>query len=456
MPSRRLVLVAVLTAALLGPAGASPQAVQPTTVDVTTFVISGHGWGHGVGMAQWGAYGYARHGVTYDKILAHYYPGTKLSPAPVTKIKVLLVEGAKRVVVSSQSPFEVEDATGKVRELAAGEHAVGPALGVTFAAGKPAKKLPGPLTFRPGTSPLWLRNPYRGTFTVSSDGKNLTVVNTVAIEAYTRGVVSSEMPHDWPVEAVKAQAVAARSYALAHLRGGAFDVYNDTRDQVYGGIVAETPVGDQAVAATKRQVLLYDGKVASTYFFSSSGGRTAAVTDVFAGAKPTPYLVSVRDPWDTYSPYHDWGPVPVSGQAASKLLGVAGIDGLRPVPSNGHARAVVVTGRSGDVTVPASDVRRALGLRSTWMNVGVLALSRPAGTLSPEATTTITGKATGVKSPVLEQRPELGGAWQAGPSLSVQPDGSFSVTVDPAATTLYRLSAGSITSGILRVVVAAA
>ena len=75
--------------------------MKPTTVDVTTFVITGHGWGHGVGMAQWGAYGYAKHGVTYDKILAHYYPGTTLAPAPVTKIKVLLVEGAKRVVVSS-------------------------------------------------------------------------------------------------------------------------------------------------------------------------------------------------------------------------------------------------------------------------------------------------------------------------------------------------------------------
>ena len=112
-----------LISALLGPAGASPQAVKPTTVDVTTFVISGHGWGHGVGMAQWGAYGYAKHGVTYDKILAHYYPGTSLAPAPVTKIKVLLVEGAKRVVVSSPASFEVEDATGAVRKLPPGEHA---------------------------------------------------------------------------------------------------------------------------------------------------------------------------------------------------------------------------------------------------------------------------------------------------------------------------------------------
>jgi stage II sporulation protein D len=456
MPSRRLVLLSVLALALLVPAGASPQAVKPTTVEVTTFAISGHGWGHGVGMAQWGAYGYAKHGVLYGKILAHYYPGTTLAPAPVTKIKVLLVEGAKQVVVSSAAPFEVEDSAGKVRKLAAGEHAVDVKLAVALAPGKPAKKLPGPLTFLPGKSPLSLRNPYRGTFTVSSDGRNLTVVNTVGLEGYVRGVVSSEMPHDWPVEAVKAQAVAARSYALAHRRGGAFDVYNDTRDQVYGGILAETPVGDQAVAGTTRQVLMYAGKVADTFFFSSSGGRTAAVTDVFTGAKPTPYLVSVPDPWDTYSPYHDWGPVAVPGTAASKLLGIVGVDALQPVPAGGHARAVVVTGRDGDVTVPASDVRRAFGLRSTWMSVGVLSLSRPVGVLAPEASVTITGKATGVKKPVLEQRPASGGAWQPGPSLSLQPGGTFSIDVAPTVTTQYRLSAGTIKGGVLPVVVAAA
>jgi stage II sporulation protein D len=455
MPSRRLVLLVVLAAALLGPAGASPQ-VKPTTVDVTTFVITGHGWGHGVGMAQWGAYGYAKHGVTYGKILAHYYPGTTLAPAPVTKLKVLLVEGAKRVVVSSQAAFKVQDASGAVRLLPAGEHAIDPSLGVVLGPARSVKKLPGPLTFLPGKSPLELRNPYRGSFTVSSDGKNLTVVNTVALEAYTRGVVSSEMPHDWPVEAVKAQAVAARSYALAHRRGGAFDVYNDTRDQVYGGILAETPVGDEAVAGTKRQVLLYAGKVANTFFFSSSGGRTADVTDVFGGSKPIPYLVSVPDPWDTYSPYHNWGPVVVAGASAAKLLGVVGLDALQPLPAAGHAKSIVATGRGGDVTLPASDVRRALGLRSTWMSVGVLSLSRPVGVVPPESSVTISGRATKVQKPLIEQKPVAGGTWQPGPSLSLQPDGTFSVDVAPTQTTQYRLSSGVVKSGVLQVAVAAA
>src|SRR5581483_6793488 len=452
MSSRRLLLAAVVVA-LVVPAAAGSSPSQTPVVDAVTLVVSGHGWGHGVGMAQWGAYGYAKHGVTFDRILAHYYPGTTLARTPVTTIKVLLVEAARKVTVSSADAFRVEDGTGAVHRLAAGSYPVDATLSVQTDPAQPARPLPGPLTFLPGKSPLALRNPYRGTFTVSATGKQVSVLNTVAIESYVRGVVSSEMPHDWPLEAVKAQAVAARSYALAHRRGDAFDVYADTRDQVYGGIAAETPVGDLAVAGTKRQVLMYGGKVAQTFFFSSSGGRTADVTDVFAHAKPTPYLVSVRDPWDTYSPYHDWGPVAIPGANASKLLKVAGVDGLRPVPAAGHAKSFVVTGRNGDVTLNAGDVRRALGLRSTWVTAGVLSLSRPAGAAVAGSSVTIIGKATLVKNPVLEQRAATATEWQAGPALSIQPDGTFSVAVAPAETTLYRLSAGTIKGAVLRVVV---
>src|SRR3954464_13824027 len=107
---RRFALALAVVAALVGPAGASPKAAD--SVSVTTFVITGHGWGHGVGMAQWGAYGYAKHGSTYNQILAHYYPGTTLKPAPVARIKVLLIDAAKKVIVSSTSPFTVVDGDG--------------------------------------------------------------------------------------------------------------------------------------------------------------------------------------------------------------------------------------------------------------------------------------------------------------------------------------------------------
>jgi stage II sporulation protein D len=452
MLSRRLALALAALAALLGPAGATPQ-TPPAGVTVTTFVVTGHGWGHGVGMGQWGAYGYASHGVTYDRILAHYYPGTTLATAPVSYIKVLLVEQSRRLVVSSPDPFSVRDATGAVHELVGGNYQLDATLSLQLDPAAPPVSLPGPLTFLPGKSPLWLAHPYRGTFVVAATGKTLSVVNRVAIDSYTRGVVSSEMPHDWPLEAVKAQAVAARSYALSHRRGGPFDVYNDTRDQVYGGIVAETPVGDQAVAGTRRQVLLYAGKVATTYFFSSSGGRTAAITDVFLGAKPTPYLVSVPDPYDTFSPYHNWGPLTISGATASKSLLLPGLTDLQAVPASGRARTVIASGRNGEATIAAGDVRRALGLRSTWFRIGVLSLSRPLGVVAPGTTVTLSGRVERVAGVTLEQRP-ASGSWTAGPALSVQPDGSFALAVAPTETTQFRLAAGTLRSAVLNVVVA--
>ena len=143
------------------------------------------------------------------------------------------------------------------------------------------------------------------------------MVNVVALEAYLRGVVATEMPKDWPLEALKAQAVAARSYALARvLKGKPFDLYADWRSQVYGGIPAEAPRATEAVQATARQVLLYDGKVATTFFFSSSGGRTATGAEVFG--VDVPYLVSVDDHWDERSPHHAWQPRVLTGAAIKK------------------------------------------------------------------------------------------------------------------------------------------
>jgi stage II sporulation protein D len=452
MPSRRTALVLAATIALAAAGGAAPQ--TSATVTATTFVVTGRGWGHGVGMSQWGAYGYAKRGTTYDKILAHYYPGTQLAPAPVTWIKALIAEAKRRLVISSLVPFRVKDGAGEVYDLAAGNYELGPGLKVKVDPTGPAQALPGPLTFLPGKGPLWLTRPYRGTFLVSAAGNSLSVVNTVTLESYVRGVVSSEMPHDWPLEAVKAQAVAARSYAVIHRRGGEFDVYADTRDQVYGGITAETPVGDQAVAGTRRQVLLYNGKVATTYYFSSSGGRTAAITDVFASAKPTPYLVSVADPYDTASPYHTWGPVPIPATTAGSKLRVPGLTDLRTVPASGRARTIVALGRNGESIFFAGEVRSVLGLRSTWIKIGVLSLSRPGGEVPSGTTVTLTGRAAGVQGVTLEQR-VAGSDWQPGASLDVQADGTFALEVAPEETTQYRLVAGTVRSAILRLAVAA-
>src|SRR5580765_1926915 len=110
MPARRLALALVAVAALFGPAAATPQG--PVAASVTTFVITGRGWGHGVGMPQWGAYGYAPHGFTYDRILAHFYPGTTLAVPPAAMIKVLMVDSIRKIVVSPQDRFTVGGGDG--------------------------------------------------------------------------------------------------------------------------------------------------------------------------------------------------------------------------------------------------------------------------------------------------------------------------------------------------------
>src|SRR6202161_3441598 len=107
------------------------------------------------------------------------------------------------------------------------------------------------------------------------------------------------------MQAYEAQAVAARSYALATLKPGQpFDLYADNRSQMYGGVAAETPATNDAVAVTAGQVLTYDGQIIVAYYDSNSGGRTAPVQDVFPGDAPEPYLVSVSDPYASLAPDH--------------------------------------------------------------------------------------------------------------------------------------------------------
>src|SRR5256886_12532125 len=129
------------------------------------------------------------------------------------------------------------------------------------------------------------------------------------------------MPYRWRLAALEAQAVAARSYAIATLKPTArFDLYPDTRSQVYGGIAYETPRTDLAVHRTAGRVLTWNGHVATTFFFSTSGGRTAAIRDVWPRAAPAPYLRSVVDPYDAGSPHHAWGPLVLTTERVAALL----------------------------------------------------------------------------------------------------------------------------------------
>ena len=431
----------------------APKKPQAKKAALPVLFVSGHGWGHGVGLAQYGAYGYALHGWTFDKIVAHYYPGTELGPSPVKKVRVLLLASATRAVVSSSAPFTVVDGNGTNHKLPAGPQALGPGLKVTLSSGK-AKALPGPLLFSPGTAPLLLGGRgYRGSLRVKTTGSALEVVNVVGLESYLLGVVPSEMPSRWPAEALASQAVVARTYALAHLqKGGDFDLYPDTRSQVYGGIKAEAASSNAAVSETANQIVLYDGKPADTYFSSSSGGKTANVQDVWS-SPPVPYLISVPDPYDTLSPYHNWGPLRFSSATIASRFHVPGkiTDFRANVSPSGRVRTITFVGTSGEQTVAGSTIRASLGLRSTWFRFGLLSLS-PAGTATYGSRITLLGAARGTPKVYLEAR-AYGGGWKSLGRLKVK-NGAVTTTVKPKLTTDYRLQSGGFRSAVVRVPVA--
>ena len=401
-------------------------------------------------MSQWGAYGFASRGWTYDRILAHYYRGTTMGAAPVSRVRVLLGEGRASVRVSSPVPFTVRAAGGTPVQLEPKAYPFGPGLRV-----RPGQDpMAGPLLFAPGAEPLLVDGrPYRGQLEVAVVAGKLRVVNVVGLEAYLAGVVPDEVPADWPVEALKAQAVVARSYALASRRTGAFDLYADVRSQVYGGVRAEEPATTTAVGETSGQVLLYGGKVAQTFFFSTSGGRTASAADTWSG-ESVPYLVSVADPYDTASPHHSWGPVAFTGPALARKLGVKGtiLDVRTTVNASQRVDLVTLVSEAGAIEVRGDDVRTKLGLRSTWFRVGALALQKPARPVETGGAVTLAGLARGLTA-TLEAKP-YGGQWAPVGVIKPGAGGAVATRVKPAISTEYRLASGNVRTPPARVLVA--
>jgi stage II sporulation protein D len=401
-------------------------------------------------MSQYGAYGYAQHGFTFQQILAHYYPGTNLGPAPVSTIRVLLADRKQTLTISSASPFTIRDAASATVHADAGSVRLTPRLAVG------GKTLEPPLRILPGKgSPLTLTRPYRGRIDVDVVDGRLRAVNVLGLEPYLYGVVPSEMPSTWSSEALKAQAVAARSYALATSQIGApFDVFSDTRSQVYLGLAHETPATNAAVDATKRQVLLFAGKVATTYFSSTSGGRTES-SQAWMGAA-LPYLVSVPDPYDDISPYHDWGPVPVTAQTIVKALKLGGpvTDATTTPDSSGRVAQLSFTTPLSPVGVQGTRLRAAIGLRSTWFTVSVMSLAPPAPNppVVYGSQVALGGTVRGLSAVTLEERP-AGGQWQP---VATVAGGSVHVTEKPTSTTDYRLATPSAAAGSVRIRVAPA
>jgi stage II sporulation protein D len=404
------------------------------------FVFNGHGWGHGVGMSQYGAYGYAQHGSSYDAILAHYYPGTTLGAAPARTIRVLLADRKKKLTVASDAAISVLDGDGRRHMLPAGKQAFKAGLAWTP-----------PLTLAPTRGHyLELGRAYRGKILLDVVDGRLRAIDVVGLEQYLWSVVPSEMPSTWAPEALKAQAVAARSYALATRAVGApFDVYSDTRSQMYLGVSAESPAATAAVNATRGKVVLYAGKVATTFFSSTSGGQTESSADWTGTA--VPYLVSVSDPYDTLSPYHDWGPVTVTATKLLKALKAKGpVTDVTTTPNPaGRVAQLKLTTPLTALTVPGTALRTAIGLRSTWFTVGLLSLTppQPVAPITYGSRVTLASVVRGFPGATLEQRP-LGGDWE---SVRTVGAGAAKVGTTVTAPTDFRLATAAVAAGSIRV-----
>ena len=429
--SRVSAMVVVLVGLVVAPAGLAAE--------TPIFVVAGGGFGHGVGMSQYGAEGFAEHGFDYSRILAHYYPGTQLSRVPGRSVRVLLGAGAGSVAVGCTPSCRIRSRVSRKVVVAGGRYLIhGP---LTVHVGGKRRVLQLPLRFDPGASPLLLDGRrYRGSLIVRPAGGGLEVVNIVPLERYLRGVVPEEMPSHWNPEALEAQAVAARSYALAMLKPRrAFDLYADTRSQMYGGVAAERNSTNLAIGDTAGRVLTWQGQVATTYYSSSSGGRTAANVDAWPGARPVPYLVSVSDPYDAISPYHRWQPHVLSPDQLARRLHSGGIVDARTISApSGWARQVQLTTGRGERTLPAGPFARLLGLRSTDFDVGVLQLA-------PERQQTMFGQGVLLEGLARDLHPTLqshqsDGSWRSSPPLSSTADGRVRLTVTPTRTTTYRLA----------------
>ena len=376
MPRLPALRLAAAPIALLATAVAVPAAHAAVRID-------GRGWGHGVGLSQYGAYGYAQDEARdHAWILGHYYPGTSLTAGATGHVRVLLQRAARPSVCGARTlragGRRVRLAERHVYRVSA--KGASKLVVTDRTTGRRRATVTGPATVSGGST--WclrgradngvLDGAYRGSARLVRDGRRILVVDRVGLESYLRGVVPGEMPASWAPEALEAQAVVARSYALRGLRpAAAYDVFADTRSQMYLGQGGETPSTDAAVAATRGQVVTVGGAIAQTFFFSTSGGRTAANEEVWGGT-PISYLRSVDDPYDDISPYHTWTVRLSDGQAASRLASVSPgrLRSLRiasRTPS-GRAAVVAVTGRRGTASVPAARIQALLGLRSTWFS----------------------------------------------------------------------------------------
>jgi stage II sporulation protein D len=381
---------AQLAAAAVGLASSASQVPSAPA----TIVFYGRGYGHGVGMSQYGARGRALAGQDSATILAHYYQGTTPGTTdPQRAVRILVLQhfrpsaarplrlygrGGSWTIDGIDATFP-RNAQLRVTKTATGFRAVVRNAAGTLLLDRATK---GSLRVRAGSVAaariqVWSKpgayDRYRGVIRLRSTASGIDAINETGLDLYLRGVVPAEMPAGWPVEALRAQAIAARSYAAhrLHPKTGFWDLYDDTRTQVYRGSLGEQATTNLAVADTAGQVLRSGTSIANTLYHSTGGGATEDNENVFTAASgaivagAVPYLRGSSDrtadgtPFDIGAPRASWQTAAYSLDELSAIFGadprtrvgaLTSLD-LSNVGVSGRLVSVTLVGGLGSKTV---------------------------------------------------------------------------------------------------------
>ena len=290
---------------------------------------------------------------------------------------------------------------------------------------------------------IWLGSRrYRGRLQFLVRGGQVQVVNHLGIETYLASVVGSEMPHRWPLPALQAQAVAARTYALRQRgKAGDFDVKATVSSQVYRGVESETPSTIEAVESTRSLVLVHAGRLINAVFHSSSGGATEPSGEVWRNQLP--YLVSVAD-HDQHSPVHRWNKRFDDDALRDLFRETGGVKRLQVLKtsSTGRVRTARVQGPRGSLVLTGRELRKRLGLKSTMVQFELINGSTGSSTASAIATAQRAPQAT--SQAAAQAAPPLIGLWQdsaSGPDTTSSSSGRLASLLPPPPLPLLNPSA---------------
>ncbi len=373
-----------------GPASAATWQVP----DGATITVVGHGYGHGHGLSQYGAQRAATKGLGYRRIARFYYPGTRWGKIG-GQVRVLISADTSRdVVVVARGGLVVRPVkAGKPTRLAQARPRAKRWRIVPVAGGRSAvdyqtsgrwrrlRTVRGDAEFTAGGKPIRLvfaggSRAYRGVLRSASTGRGLDrdTVNVLPLDSYLKGVVPREVPSYWHPQALRAQAVAARTYAAyerKHSRRGHYQLCDTDQCQVYGGATDEQRATSKAIDATRRQVLTKGGGPIFAQFSASSGGWTSR--GAFA------YLPAKKDPYDAFAgnDYHDWTVRVTDAKIEQAWPGVGELTSIETSERDGNGEwggrvgKVTLRGTTGIVVVSGDDFRFRMGLYSTWFTLRV-------------------------------------------------------------------------------------